>query len=97
MLATPADCTIEQNKLLRIQLTAMTAERDAFITGGVTEELLRKQDGFLKVGKGCLLVLKDDYEHLQSALAASEQEAGRLRNVLDAWTHGKPLGPKETA
>lgn len=43
------------------RLEVVTQERDVLIQGGVTEELLRRQDGYLKVGKGCVIVRADDY------------------------------------
>ncbi len=55
------------------KLETITAERDAFIQGGVTEELLRKHDGYIKVGRGCALVREDDYQTMRAELEADEQ------------------------
>ena len=77
---------------LERQLTTVTAERDAFLHGGVTEELLRKQNGSIKVGHGCLIVLGDEWrsllglreslEGVQAHLAASEQRVRELEERL---------------
>jgi hypothetical protein len=40
-------------------------ELDAYRTGGLTEEILRRHDGFLKVGNGCVVVRADDWETLK--------------------------------
>jgi len=49
------------NDALGQQLAAVTAERNAFIQGGVTEELLRKQDGHIKLGNGCCIVIEQEW------------------------------------
>jgi hypothetical protein len=70
------------------QLAQVTAERDAFIMGGVTEELLRKQDGYIKVGRGCALVVDGERDRLVKELA---QCRAALNLCIDAWKHeGEP-------
>ena len=59
---------------LRRRLAAMTAERDAFIHGGVTEALLRKQDGCIKLGKGCCIVIEQEWDETIYRLNVLEPE-----------------------
>lgn len=43
-------------------------------SGGVTEELLRRGDGFVKVGIGCVIVRQADYDELRDIV----QKVSRL-------------------
>ena len=40
----------------------LNAELKLWREGGVTEELLRKNDGYIRIGKGCAIVLANDVE-----------------------------------
>jgi hypothetical protein len=40
------------------------AELEAYRNGGVTEELLRRNDGFIKVGRGCEIAIAGTTERL---------------------------------
>lgn len=72
------------------KLATVTAELEAFIAGGVTEELLRRQGGYLKVGKGCVLVREDDWDALLA------DHLGDANNKVCIWTENKD-GQYETA
>lgn len=56
-------------KTLERAVADSTQELTQWREGGVTEDLLRKQDGYLKVGRGCLLVRDDDYRNLRQSHA----------------------------
>ena len=65
----------KENALLRQELAEVTAERDAFIHGGVTEALLRKCAGSIKLAKGCCIVIEKEWDDMLAQLA----EAQRIR------------------
>lgn len=56
------------------RIAELEAEVHTWRRGGMTEELLRRQDGFLKVGKGCVLIREDDYAELKAALKRQQEE-----------------------
>ena len=60
---------------------AQAQELKAWRTGGVTEEILRKHDGWLKVGKGCLIVREDELHELKQTVTRLEEELEAY-----AWT-----------
>jgi len=66
--------TVSTEQLERIR--ALEEELAQWRTGGVTEELLRKQDGFIKVGRGCMLVREDE-------LAEKDTEMKRVKEILE--------------
>lgn len=47
---------------------ALKNDLSAYRNAGVTEELLRRHDGFIKVGKGCVLVREEDYVSMKDEL-----------------------------
>lgn len=51
---------LDHDAAWRQQLAEVTAERDAYRHGGLTEEILRRHDGYLKVGRGCAIVLESE-------------------------------------
>lgn len=55
------------------ELAALTQECEAYRSGGVTEELLRKGDGFLKVGTGCTVVRSEEWDALTARVRELEQ------------------------
>lgn len=60
---------------LRQQLAEVTQELDAYRSGGVTEELLRQHDGFLKLGTGYTIVRTEDWnERLHYAHEIEERD-----------------------
>lgn len=62
-----ADDIAVQGKLwaeLANALASAWAELQAYRQGGVTEEILRRNDGCIKVGRGCVIVLESDWNRL---------------------------------
>ena|ERR1035441_940483 len=53
----------------------MRAELKAYRDGGVTEEILRRNDGYIKVGRGCVIALASEV----SANAAGEPQPRKPR------------------
>lgn len=47
---------------LSSELDAANAELKLWREGGVTEEILRKNDGYIRIGQGCAIVLANDVE-----------------------------------
>ena len=75
---------------LRTTIEQQAQELKAWRTGGVTEEILRKHDGWLKVGKGCLIVREDELHELkqaiaqlQATLAAREERIREMEDKLE--------------
>lgn len=95
-------CQAHQSEFDRLeqQLATVTQERDAFIKGGVTEELLRAHDGYIKVGRGCVLVREDDWQQL-AAVTHERNEVLTLLHRLAvteedvAWVEHKLARVKE--
>mgnify|MGYP001580645130 FL=1 len=52
----------------RQQLTEAQRELEQWRSGGITEELLRKQDGHLKLGNGCVIVIESEFDQLQATV-----------------------------
>lgn len=65
-----------ENRALQAQVDKLTEELTAYRTGGVTEEILRRNDGAIKVGRGCVIVREDDHDALK-------QENERLKAELN--------------
>ena len=59
---------------LRARLTEMTEERDAVLHGGVTEEMLRRQDGTIRLAKGCCIVIESEWDETLRQLTEAQQE-----------------------
>ncbi len=47
---------------LSVALDAANAELKLWREGGVTEDLLRKNDGYIRIGKGCAIVRANEVE-----------------------------------
>jgi hypothetical protein len=43
----------------------LKAELDSWREGGLTEDILRRHDGYIKVGKGCVIVREEEYAQLK--------------------------------
>lgn len=74
---------------LTAQLATMTQERDtamsvsnAFLEGGVTEELLRRHDGHIKLAKGCCIVIEEEWSNLLRQLAEREARVKELEGTI---------------
>lgn len=51
------------------QVDKINEELAAYRTGGVTEEILRRNDGCIKVGQGCVIVREDEWNELNTKQA----------------------------
>ena len=76
------------------QLATMTQERDtamrvsnAFLEGGVTEELLRRHDGHIKLAKGCCIVIEEEWSNLLRRLAERVALVKELEKARDQQAH----------
>ena len=49
--------------MLRQRIVAIEAELKAYRHGGITEEILRRNDGYIKVGQGCVIVRESDWQN----------------------------------
>ena len=45
------------------EIERMKVELQAYREGGVTEEILRRNGGYIKVGRGCAITLESDLPH----------------------------------
>ena len=70
---------------LRARLTEMTEERDAVLHGGVTEEMLRRQDGTIRLAKGCCIVIESEWDETLRQLTEAQQETARLHAAVAHW------------
>lgn len=65
------------------------AELKMWREGGLTEEVLRRNDGYIKVGKGCAIVRADELEMERDELRRRVEVAEEMANVLkachDSW------------
>ena len=74
------------------RLTAMTEERDAVLHGGVTEEMLRRQDGTIRLAKGCCIVIESEWDETLRQLTEAQQETARLRKMeAETWAKAAEL------
>ena len=55
------------------EYAALADELKAWREGGVTEELLRRQDGYIKVGSGCTFINSDRLSQLEAHEAALQK------------------------
>jgi hypothetical protein len=53
---------LARERQLSAALDAANAELKLWREGGVTEELLRKNNGFIRLGKGCAIVRANEVE-----------------------------------
>lgn len=60
----------------------LRAEVDAYRNGGVTEELLRRQDGLIKVGKGCEIAIEGTTAKRDQWRECAEQLAKKYRSEM---------------
>lgn len=67
--------------LQRQRIAQLEAEVAAYRNGGVTEELLRRHDGFIKVGKGCVIVREDEHAELHAENAQLEAEVKEVEQM----------------
>ncbi len=65
---------------------ALRAQLAAYQNGEVTEELLRRQDGHIKLGDGCTIVATKDWEQLKEALDYVLTAFQTLSNLIDDST-----------
>lgn len=49
------------NRLEKDVSLSMAREIEAWRNGGVTEEIIRRQDGYVKISKGCVIVLEEQW------------------------------------
>ena len=60
-------------------LEALGKELQAYREGGLTEEILRRNDGYIKVGRGCMIVA------LQGPILASPMMMNYIPSALEDW------------
>lgn len=49
------------------RIAELEAELTAYRNGGITEEMLRRNDGSIKVGRGCMVVREEDWARMQES------------------------------
>lgn len=65
---------VQERDRLREALAQVKATLASIATTGVTEDILRAQDGFIKIGKGCVIVRDDEYMAMRARIAELEEE-----------------------
>ena len=53
---------------LERDIADLRAELEAYRASGVTEELLRRHDGYIKIGRGCVVVVAEEYARWKQLL-----------------------------
>jgi hypothetical protein len=48
------------------EMESLQCELQAYRDGGVTEEILRRNNGYIKVGRGCVIALESDMPNEKS-------------------------------
>jgi hypothetical protein len=51
--------------IMAARLAASEAELKTYREGGLTEEILRRNDGYIKIGQGCAIVVADEAKGAQ--------------------------------
>lgn len=64
------------------EVLKLRAEVDAYRNGGVTEELLRRQDGLIKVGKGCEIAIEGTTVKCDQWRECADQLARKYRSEM---------------
>lgn len=74
-----------ETEALKQKRDSLAQELSAYRQTGLTEEILRRHDGFIKIGNGCMVVISEEYEALTAdrdarlaALDTREQRANPL-------------------
>ena len=57
----------------------LNEELKAYREGGITEEILRRNDGYIKIGTGCVVVVEEEFKHLTQQLATERTVNKELR------------------
>lgn len=83
-----------ERELARIEclLIEQKKELQRFKDGGVTEAMLRKQDGFLKLGLGCIVVLASEYQTMNRQLT---EATALVRDLTAALNEDIAIARKE--
>jgi hypothetical protein len=66
-----AACAVKDNRIAELE-----TELDAYRKGGLTEEILRRNDGYIKVGNGCAIMLDSDrarIKEMENILTSSQR------------------------
>ena len=58
----------------------LLGEVKAYREGGLTEEILRRQDGYIKLGRGCCVVIDSIYQEMESEWEAMREQL-QLANI----------------
>jgi len=82
--------TLKRNGDLQAENERLRAELEAYRTNGVTEEILRRHDGTIKLGNGCVIVRDDEWEAMRAELAQAQQaltitQKNLLGNDENGW------------
>lgn len=76
-----------------MELNQLRAELEAYRTGGLTEEILRRKDGYIKVGVGCLLISNKTLEAWRTTIESlTEQLEKSTAEINRLVTKAKPVG-----
>jgi len=73
---------VERAKMLEQRGNDLNAELQAWRDGGVTEEILHRKDGYIKVGRGCLIVSEHYLKEKDAEIAALKAKCDALRDQL---------------
>jgi hypothetical protein len=73
------------------EIESLWRELQAYREGGVTEEILRRNGGYIKVGRGCVIALESDMPNTK----VSDGRGGHsLDRIVSALAEDVPTGAK---
>jgi hypothetical protein len=64
--------------------TRLREELARWQEGGVTEAVLRRQDGFIKLDRGCVIVIEQEWAEQIHELAQLREQVARLREAMES-------------
>ena len=59
---------------LTIERNVLSAQLQLWQNGGLTEDILRKRDGYIKVGQGCVIVAESYLEEKEAEIEALQEK-----------------------
>lgn len=80
--------SLQQQNTERLEnIAACRQEMDWYRNGGLTEEILRRQDGYIKVGRGCAIISEQYLAEKDAEIVAlrAERDVAIARSSRVGW------------